>query len=395
MGSMRARSSATVVPASIAISGLVAILVGFGGSVAIVLEAARAVGATPAQTSSWVAGLCLAMMATTAVLSVRHRIPVITAWSTPGAAVIAATSGVSMEAAVGAFILSAVLVLLTAAFRPLLALIERIPAAIASAMLAGVLLSFVLAIFEHLGSAPALVLPMVAAFALLRLYSPAWAVLAVLGLGVALAHILGMATETGPLRLSSIEWVTPVFDPAVLIGLGLPLYLITMASQNLPGFAVLRAAGYPVPARSILTVTGLASLLTAWAGAHSTNLSSITAAICTGPDTHPDKDKRWLSGLFNATGSAFFAAFGASVVALFASFPPALIATVAGIALIGPLVGALGQSLAAEQDRFAAVVTFAVTASGLNFFGIGAAFWGLVAGLAVYGLDRAVARRGS
>ena len=380
-------------PASVAISGLVAILVGFGGSVAIVLEAARAVGATPAQTSSWVAGLCLAMMATTAILSVRHRIPVITAWSTPGAAVIAATSGVSMEAAVGAFLLSAVLVLLTAAFRPLLALIERIPAAIASAMLAGVLLSFVLAIFEHLGSGPALVLPLVIAFALLRLYSPAWAVLAVLGLGIVLAHALGMTTGTGPLRLFSVEWVTPTFDPAVLIGLGVPLYLVTMASQNLPGFAVLRAAGYPVPARSILTVTGLASLLTAGAGAHSTNLSSITAAICTGPDTHPEKDKRWLSGLFNAAGSAFFAAFGASVVALFASFPPALIATVAGIALIGPLVGALGQSLAAQKDRFAAVVTFAVTASGISVFGVGSAFWGLVAGLAVYGLDRAVARR--
>lgn len=379
--------------ASVVISAVVAVLVGFGGSVAIILAAAKAVGANPEQTSSWIAALCVSTMATTAILSLRHRIPILAAWSTPGAALIGASSGISMEQAVGAFFLTAVLILITAAFRPIASLIERIPTAIASAMLAGVLLGFVLAVFEHLPGTPALVLPLIATFAVLRLYSPAWAVLAVLVLGVALAYLLGLTRPVGDLSLSSFVWVRPDFDLATLLGLGVPLYLVTMASQNLPGFAVLKAAGYSVPSRSILTVTGLASLLTAGVGAHTSNLAAITASICTGPDAHPDKDKRWLCGPFYAAGYAVLALFGASLVALFASFPEALIATVAGIALTGPLVNALGASLKDNGDRFAAVVTFAVTASGMSVFDIGSAFWGLLAGLVVYGLDRTVRRK--
>jgi benzoate membrane transport protein len=379
--------------ASVVISAVVAVLVGFGGTVAIVLAAAKAVGASPEQTSSWIAALCVSMMATTAILSIRHRIPVITAWSTPGAALIGASSGISIEQAVGAFFLTAVLILVTAAFRPVGALIERIPTAIASAMLAGVLLGFVLAIFENLQTSPALVLPLLAAFAVLRLYSPAWAVLAVLVLGVGLAYLFGMTSPVGDLPLSSFVWVRPDFDLATLVGLGVPLYLVTMASQNLPGFAVLKAAGYPVPSRSILAVTGLSSLATAGVGAHTSNLAAITASICTGPDAHPDKAKRWLCGPFYAGGYAVLAIFGASLVALFASFPQALIATIAGIALTGPLVNALGASLSGNGDRFAAVVTFAVTASGMSAFGIGSAFWGLVAGLIVFGLDQALRRK--
>jgi benzoate membrane transport protein len=379
--------------ASVVISAVVAVLVGFGGSVAIILAAAKAVGANPEQTSSWIAALCVSTMATTAILSLRHRIPILAAWSTPGAALIGTSSGISMEQAVGAFFLTAVLILVTAAFRPIASLIERIPTAIASAMLAGVLLGFVLAVFEHLPGSPALVLPLVVAFFVLRLYSPAWAVLAVLFLGVGLAYLLGLTHPVGDLPLSSFVWVRPDFDPATLLGLGVPLYLVTMASQNLPGFAVLKAAGYSVPSRSILTVTGLASLLTAGVGAHTSNLAAITASICTGPDAHPDKDKRWLCGPFYAGGYAVLAIFGASLVALFASFPEALIATVAGIALTGPLVNALGASLKDNGDRFAAVVTFAVTASGMSVFGVGSAFWGLIAGLVVYGLDRTVRRK--
>jgi len=378
--------------ASVVISALVAVLVGFGGSVAIILAAAQAVGATSGQTSSWIAALCVSMAATTAYLSVRHRLPIVTAWSTPGAALIAATAGVTLDQAVGAFFLTAVLILLTAAFRPVGALIERIPAAIASAMLAGVVFGFVIAIFDHVEAAPALVLPLLAAFVVLRLFSPAWAVLAVLFLGVALAYGLGLTGPVGDLRLSRFEWVAPRFEAATLIGLGLPLYLVSMASQNLPGFAVLKAADYPVPSRSILGVTGLASLLTAGAGAHTSNLAAITASICTGADAHPDKSKRWLCGPFYATGYAVLAFFGASVVALFASFPDALIVTFAGIALAGPLVGALSASLSAADDRFAAVAAFAVTASGIDAFGIGSAFWGLLAGLTVFGLDHSLRR---
>ena len=378
--------------ASVVISALVATLVGFGSSLAVILAAARAVGASPDQTSSWVAALCLSIAVTTAILSVRYRMPIVAAWSTPGAALIATSQGVSMEQAVGAFFLAAVLILLTAAFRPIGALIAKIPTSIASAMLAGVLFGFVLAMFDHLQTSPALVLPLLAAFAVLRLYSAAWAVVIVLIIGVLLAQLLGQTGPVGELTVSGFTWVQPVFEPVTMIGLGLPLYIVTMASQNLPGFAVLKASGYEPPSRAILTVTGLTSLLSAGVGAHSSNLAAITAAICTGPEAHPDKDKRWLCGPVYAAAYAVLAIFGASLVTLFASFPEALIATVAGVALAGPFVGSLGVSLRDEGDRFAAVTTFAVTASGISAYGIGAAFWGLVAGLVVFGLERMKAR---
>lgn len=379
--------------ASIIISALVAVLVGFGGSVAIVLAAAKAVGAAPDQTSSWIAALCLSMMATTAVLSLRHRLPIITAWSTPGAALVATSSGVTMEMAVGAFYLAGGLILLTALFRPLSALIERIPGSIASAMLAGVLFSFVIAVFDQLQSVPMLVLPLLIAFAALRPWSPPWAVLLVLAAGIALAYALGLTEPFGALTLSGFTWVSPRFDAAVLIGIGLPLYLVTMASQNLPGFAVLRAAGYAAPTRSILTVTGLASVLTAGLGAHTSNLAAITASICTGAEAHPDKERRWLCGPVYALGYGVLALFGASLVAAFNSFPEALIVTVASLALIGPFINALHAGLDDENRRFAAVTTFLVTASGVSLFGIGSAFWGLVAGLAVIMLDRLSQKR--
>jgi benzoate membrane transport protein len=378
---------------SVVISAFVAVLVGFGGSVAVVLAAAETVGATPGQTSSWIAMLCLAMMVTTAVLSFRHRMPIVTAWSTPGAALIAASSGLTMETAVGAFFLTSLLILLTALFRPLGLLVERIPTTVASAMLAGVIFSFVVAIFDHLPDAPGLILPLLFLFVVARLFSPAWAVLAVLGLGIALTFALGMTAPLGPLRFSSFFWVAPRFEWAALLGVGLPLYLVTMASQNLPGFAVLKAAGYRPPARSILGVTGLASLVTAGFCAHTSNLAAITASICTGPDAHPDPHKRWLCGPFYAAGYGLLALAGASVVAFFDSFPQALIVTVAGIALAGPLVGSLGTALSMERERFAAVAAFVVTASGVSLLGIGAAFWGLLAGLLAIGLEKLFSRR--
>jgi benzoate membrane transport protein len=212
--------------------------------------------------------------------------------------------------------------------------------------------------------------------------SPAGAVIAVIAAGLGLAGALG---RIGPLPapgLSGLHLVTPVFDPAVLAGLGVPLFVVTMASQNLPGFAVLRANGYPVPARSILGVTGLASLATAPFGALTSNLAAITAALCAGPDAHPDPARRWLTGPVLAGCYVLLAAFGASLVGVFAALPVELVRTVAGLALAGALAGSLGAALAVERDRFAAVLTFSVTASGLALGGIGSAFWGLLAGLA-------------
>lgn len=380
---------------SVISAAIVAALVGIAGALAVVLAAAAAVGATPAETTSWVTGLALSMAITSIVLSAWHRIPVITAWSTPGAAVIAATTGIGMSAATGAFAVAGCLIVMTAAITPLGKLIERIPVAIASAMLAGVLLRFVTAMFDGIRIAPETVLPLIALFLVLRLWSPSIAMLAVVAAGIAVAAFAG-AFSGGEiaLELPTLTLIAPTFDPATLIGLAVPLYLVTMASQNLPGAAVLRAAGYPVPMSSCLAVTGIASVVTAPIGAHTVNLAAITAAICTGPDAHPDANRRWLTGIAYGLVYLGIAAGGASIVSLFAAFPPTVIKTIAGLGLIGSLTGALAQSLADEQRRFAAVLTFAVTASGVNLVGIGSAFWGLVAGLAIVGLDGLVRKIG-
>ena len=380
------RSSLFIAPA-------VATLVGFAGTLALVIAAANAVGASQAQTSSWVASLCFATACASILLSMALRMPIICAWSTPGAALIAASHGIGIEAAVGALIMTGLLIALTGAVKPIGDLIAKIPSSIASAMLAGVLIKFVLAIFEQAQVVPSLVFPLLAIFLIVRLFSPIWAVLAVLASGLVLAFLLGMS---GPvpkgLSLAGWKFIQPRFEPAALIGLGLPLYLVTMASQNLPGLAVLKADGYDAPARPIFIATGLLSAASALFGAHTSNLAAISAAICTGRDTHPDKAQRWKAGIVYGALWILIGLMGASSVALFASMPKALVATVAGAALIGSLTGSLSLALTNEHERFAALVTFVVTASGLALFGIGAAFWGLAAGLSVLGLDLLNAR---
>jgi benzoate membrane transport protein len=373
---------------SIITSAVVAALVGFGSTIAIIIAAAQAVGADAAQTSSWVAALCLSMATTSAILSVRYRIPVVTAWSTPGAALIAASSGISIHAAVGSFLLAGGLIVLAASVKPFGRLIERIPTSIAAAMLAGVLIRFVMAVFESAQGAPGLVLPLVGLFLVARLLNPALAVLAVLFVGLGLAFAGGLAQPiSSDLSLSSLTLIAPAWEPAALIGLGLPLFLVTMASQNLPGFAVLRASGYTPPSRPILAVTGLSSIVSAFFGAHTSNLAAISAAICTGPDTHPDPTKRWMVGPFYAMSYLLFAAFSAALIGLIAALPPELIKTVAGLALMGAFAGAMSSALSDEAKRFPAVLTLVVTASGLTLFGIGSAFWGLTAGLIALSLD--------
>jgi benzoate membrane transport protein len=370
-------------------AALVATVAGVGGTLPIVLAAAQAVVASAAETSSWVAGLGIATALSALVLSLRYRMPIITAWSTPGAALIASTSGVpSFAAAVGAFVLAAVLVLLTSAIRPLGRLIEKIPASIAAAMLAGILLRLVIAMIEFAPDAPLLVLPLIALFLVVRTFWPAVSSLVVLAAGAALACALGLTKPIAGLGFSELVIVMPAWDAATLVGLGLPLYLVTMASQNLPGFAVLRAAGYQPPTQPVLAATGAVSLGTAFLGAHTSNLAAISAALCTGSDAHPDPAKRWITGPFYAAWWALLALFGASFIGLFAALPPALLATVAGTALLGSLATAMGTALAAANERLAAAATLAVTASGVTLIGIGSAFWGLVIGLAILGLDR-------
>jgi benzoate membrane transport protein len=371
-------------------AALVAALVGFGSTIALVLAAAAAVGATPAQTASWVCAVCLAKAAGSAYLSWSQRIPVVLAWSTPGAALIAASSGHSMGGAVAAFILAGGLIFLTGLIGPLGRLISMIPKGIAAAMLGGVLLPFCLKVPAQALALPAVVAPIIGVFLVVRLWNPAFAVLAALGTGLALSW--GMNLPAVAFALPALTFIPPVFDLHSLIGLGLPLYLVTMASQNLPGFAVLQTAGYTPPVRPALMVTGGLSALAALFGAHTINMAAITAAICLGDDVHPDRAQRWKVGLAYGFFWLLLGLAGPLILAALVTLPPEVMATVVGLALVNALIGALSAAFADPADRFAAASTLIVTASGFAVLGIGAAFWGLLVGLIIIAGDRVVRR---
>ncbi len=379
-------------PLSIVSSAFVAAFVGFAASVAVVLAAAQAMGASEAQTVSWIAGLAIAKGLASIVLSWRHRLPIICAWSTPGAALIAAASGFDLATAVGAFLAASALMMLTATVRPLGALVERIPMSIAAAMLAGVIFRFVVAVFDEMRISPMLVLAPLVVFLVARLVNPFLGVIAALAAGLILSFGSGLASLPGLPALTEIVLVWPRFDATAILGIAIPLYLVTMAAQNLPGFAVLRAAGYNPPTASCLFVTGLMSFVTAPTGAHMVNMAAISASICTGADTHPDPKQRWKAGIVYGLFWLAIAATAGLLLALIVAMPKALIVAVAGLGLIGSLTGALAQAMASESQRFAAVVAFSVAASSLSLFGIGSAFWSLVAGLAVLTLDALAGR---
>lgn len=373
---------------SVISAATVAALVGYAASVAIVLAAATALGATPAQAASWLLAVSLGKAVGSAFLSWRSRVPVVLAWSTPGAALIAATSGVTLAEGVGAFIVAGLLIAATGLVRPLGALVARIPDGIAAGMLAGVLLPFCLKGSGAAEALPGVVLPMLAVFLAVRLVNPAMAVLAAFAAGIALALFAGTDLSLVGLTAPVLEPVLPEFRLSVILGLGLPLYLVTMASQNLPGFATLRAAGYEPPVAPALTVTGMISAITAFFGAHTVSMAAITAAICLGPDVHPDRDRRWVVGLAYAGVWVVLGLLSPTVLQLFAALPAPMVLALVALALLSPLMGALAGAFAVPEQRFAATLTLAVTASGVAAFGIGAAFWGLVAGIAVHLLER-------
>jgi len=368
---------------SAAVAGFVAVLVGFTSSVAIVFQAAQALGATPAQTSSWIWALGLGMGLTSLGLSLWSRQPVLTAWSTTGAALLAGTSGVSMAEAIGAFIVCGALIAVFGITGWFERVMDRIPQAVAAALLAGVLTRFGLDTVLAVKSAPGLVLAMAGAYLLGKRLWPRYAVPGVLLTGIA------VAASQGLLHMGSVEWAwaqpvwtTPTFSLAGLIGVALPLFLVTMASQNLPGVAAQRASGYQTPISASITVTGLATLLLAPFGAFALNLAAITAAICMGTEAHEDPKRRYtasvMAGLFYiAVGLA-----GGAVVGLLVAFPRELVAAVAGLALLGTIAGGLSAALKEEKHRDAAILTFLVTLSGVSLLGIGSAFWGVVAGSA-------------
>lgn len=368
-------------------SALIAALVGFGGTVALIVHAMRIMGASVEQTASGVTALCLGIAIAGAALSFRLRIPVVLAWSTPGAALLAAaTPGLPWSFAIGVFATAAVLMIVLGAVPALGRLAERIPASIASAMLAGVLLPFCLQLFRMASVDPLLVGVLLVVFIAARRRLPLHALLLALAAGIALTVLRG---DVGPLPAGAITGtlipVIPSFDAGALISLAVPLFLVTLVSQNLPGLVVLRSAGYAPPPGLLLTGTGVASLIAAPFGAHAVNLAAITAAICTNRDAHPDAARRWTVGIIYAGLYVLLAIFSPVLVRLFLAMPEHVIACLTGLALIPALTGAVEAMFSSKEERDPAILTFLASGSGLTLFGLGSAFWGLAVGFFALG----------
>ena len=377
-------------------AGFVAVLVGFTSSIAIVFQAAQAFGATPAMLASWLWAIGIGMGLATALPSLWLRKPVMVAWSTPGAAVLASAGlagGYTMGDAVGAFMMSAALIMLVGATGWFERVMNRIPVALASALLAGVLARFGLAGFAAAQSALPLVVLMLLTYLLGKRFAPRYAVPATLLFAVLfVAGQNGFAHVEIPLGLTVPVFVAPIFSFSAFVSLALPLFVVTMASQNLPGVAAIRASGFGderanggdagLPISKIITLTGLTTLVLAPFGAFSLNLSAITAAICMGPEAHPDRARRYTAAVSCGVLYIALGLFGATIMAVLTAFPKELVAAIAGLALMGTIGSALAAALHKESDREAAMVTFLITLSGVVIGGVGSAFWGVVAGAA-------------
>ena len=366
------------------VAGFVAVLVGFTSSVAIVFQAAQSFGATPAQITSWIWALGLGMGLCSLVPSLLLRQPVMVAWSTPGAAVLAtagAAGSFSMGEAVGAFMVCSALVILVGATRALERVADRIPMEIASALLAGVLARFGIQAFAAAQTALPLVLLMVGTYLVARRMAARYAVVVTLVVGILWVLITGqMAWSMEPVRLAMPVFVAPQWSVSAIVSLAIPLFVVTMASQNLPGMAVIRASGYELPVSRLITMTGWASLVLAPFGAFALNFSAITAAICMGPEAHEDRSKRYTAAASCGAIYILIGLFGALVTGLLTSFPNELVVAIAGIALLSTIGNGLASALRDERHREPALITFLVTLSGITLMDIGSAFWGVVAG---------------
>lgn len=369
--------------ASAIAAGLVAVLVSFGGTAVLMVQAGHAAGLDAARIGSWIGSLSLVLGLGGAAYSLRTGLPIVMAWSTPGAALlVTALAGVPFPEAIGAFVLAAALTLACSLFGWIDPILRRIPGEVAAAMLAGVLLNFGMGIFTNVGKQPALVLAMCAAYLVCRRWAPRYAVLMVMAVAVAMAAGLGlMRVDQLDWHLTEFVWTTPVFSMQAAVSLGVPLFVVAMASQNLPGLAILQAAGYRPPASRLVAATGFLGLLAAPFGAHSVTLGAISAAICTGPEAHAEPSKRYIAAA--TYGISYFALsiVAGAVAVFFQALPAALLAALAGLALLGTIMGGMAAAMANPQRREAALITLLATASGFSFWGIGSAFWGLVAGL--------------
>ncbi len=370
-------------------AGTIAAVVGFGSSFAVVVAGLIAVGASPDQAASGLMAAAIAFGVAGALMGWMTRMPVAAAWSTPGAALMVTTGAVpgGFEAAVGAFLVTGALIVLAGFWKTLGALVARIPTAIASAMLGGVLLGLCLAPVKAVAAVPEAALPVIIVWALVARFKRLWAVPAAAVAAVIVVVVLGDPLPDQSFWPNPV-WVSPTFSVGAVVGIALPLFIVTMASQNIPGIAVLRVNGYAPPSRMPIAMTGGLSILAAPFGGHTINLSAIVAALCAGPDAHPDPAKRYWAAIAMGVVSIGLGLMASLVVALVQAAPPLLIETVAGLALLGPLAASVKGALEDEDTREAAIVTFVVAASGLSIAGIGGAFWGLIAGGAILGLKR-------
>jgi benzoate membrane transport protein len=377
-------------------TAMIAALVGFGGTIPLIVEAMRALGASVEQTGSAVTALCLGIAVGGGVLSYRSRIPIVLAWSTPGAALLAVSMHGSLwPEAVGVFVSAALMMIAVGIVPALGKLAGRIPPSIASAMLVGVLLPFCLELFRLGATHPLLVAMLVSIFIAARRRVPLHALLLVLAAGIALTWIRGDVAPIQPgASIGSLSPVLPSIDVSAIIGLGVPLFLVTLVSQNLPGLAVLRAAGYEPKPGPLFVGTGLATLSVAPFGGHAVNLAAITAALCINREAHPDAAKRWITGMIYAAFYFLLAMFAPALVRLFLALPREVITILTGLALIPALTSAIETMLATQkEDRDAAILTFLATASGLTLYGLGSAFWGLLAGFVTLGAGALLRRR--
>jgi benzoate membrane transport protein len=371
---------------SAVVAGVAAVLISFGGTAVLMVQAGKAAGLDAVHIGSWIGSICLALGLSGTYLSLRLRLPVVMAWSTPGAALlVTALAGVPFEQAVGAFISASALTLLLGMAGWIDPIVRRIPPELAAAMLAGVLLNFGLNVFRVSSLQPALVLSMCAVYLICRRLLPRYAILAVLCAGLIAAALLGqLPTSTLQWQLTRFVWTTPVFTWQATVSIGVPLFIVAMASQNLPGLAILQAAGYQPPSSRLVAVSGAAGLAAAPFGAHSVTLAAIVAAICSGREAHADTHRRYIAAVTYGVIYILLSLAAGTVALFFEGLPAALIAALTGLAVLGAISGGLAAAMAHPERREAALITLLATASGFSFLGIGSAFWGLLAGLLAY-----------
>ncbi|GAB3441990.1 benzoate/H(+) symporter BenE family transporter [Insolitispirillum peregrinum] len=380
------------------VAGLISVIVNYGGTFILVFQAAKVAGLSPELTASWVWSVSIGVGLTGLLLSWRYREPIITAWSTPAAAfLVAALATTPYAEAIGAYILSAVAFVALGLSGYFEKLIRLIPPGIASGLLAGILLQFGIGAFGGASVDPALVGLLVVAYVLLKRFTARYAVVGILMIGLVFLLALGRVDLSGlQLRFAAPVFTMPEFSLNALLSVALPLFLITLTGQYMPGMLVLRNDGFRTSANPIVTLTGLGSLIMAPFGSHAFNVAAITAAIVTGREAHEDPSKRWIGGIAAGVFYVLVGVFGVTLAAVFMAFPATFITTLAGLALLGTIGGSLAGAMALPASREAALITFLASAANIKMFGIGGAFWGLVIGLvASFVLNGQVRRRRS